>query len=509
MPYIGAGIQRFNTASGLTVKGDADFSGNADFGDSDKVQLGASQDLQIFHDGSHSRIAEAGTGDLKIGTSGGAVRITANGVTDDMIVANQGGAVSLAHSGSTKLATASTGVDITGAFTATDGCTITTADNTTQLTLKSTDDDASEGPRLDLRRDSASPADNDPIGTIRFLADDDAGSNLVYAEIQTHARDVSSGATDSEMQFLIRRGGTTREAIQLNESSVVFNDAGDDVDFRVESDGNANMLFINAGSDRVGIGTGSPAVELDVAGSGEMLHLSSTDTNKASIVGKGSSANRWKLGTLDSNDSVTLQASNSTGELKFQTGGANERMRIQSNGRVGVGTTGPSFKFVVVSDESDFCASFDRNADVDGNFRNLIRFNRDGTKVGQILASSSATQYQTSSDYRLKENVEDMTGAIARVKQLSPKRFSWIVDDLDSPNFDGFLAHEAQSVVPQAASGTHNEVDDDGNPVMQGVDHSMLVPLLTGALQEAITKIETLETEMTALKAHVTALEDA
>ena len=93
--------------------------------------------------------------------------------------------------------------------------------------------------------------------------------------------------------------------------------------------------------------------------------------------------------------------------------------------------------------------------------------------------SNSATQYQTSSDHRLKENVEDMTGAIDRVKQLSPKRFSWIVDDLDSPNFDGFLAHEAQSIVPQAASGTHNEVDSDGNPVMQAIDHSMLVPLLT------------------------------
>jgi len=151
------------------------------------------------------------------------------------------------------------------------------------------------------------------------------------------------------------------------------------------------------------------------------------------------------------------------------------------------------------------------------------------------LCSNSATQYGTSSDHRLKENVEGMTGAIARVKQLSPKRFSWIVDDLDAPNFDGFLAHEAQAVVPEAVSGTHNQVatwtqqeiddedapdgtsagdnklDDDGNtiPVMQSIDHSMMVPLLTGALQEAITKIETLETEMTALKARVTALEDA
>ena len=100
-----------------------------------------------------------------------------------------------------------------------------------------------------------------------------------------------------------------------------------------------------------------------------------------------------------------------------------------------------------------------------------------------------------------------MTGAIDRVKTLKPKRYSWIVDDLDAPNIDGFLAHEAQAVVPDAVSGTQNEVDDDGNPVYQGIDHGLLVPLLTGALKEAITKIETLETEMTALKARVTALE--
>ena len=101
-----------------------------------------------------------------------------------------------------------------------------------------------------------------------------------------------------------------------------------------------------------------------------------------------------------------------------------------------------------------------------------------------------------------------MTGAIARVKQLAPKRFNFIADTTDTL-VDGFLAHEAQIVVPEAITGTHNEVDDDGNAVMQGIDQSKLVPLLVGALKESITKIETLETEMTALKARVTALEDA
>ena len=122
--------------------------------------------------------------------------------------------------------------------------------------------------------------------------------------------------------------------------------------------------------------------------------------------------------------------------------------------------------------------------------------------------SSSATSYNTSSDHRLKENAVAMTGAITRVKNLQPKRFNFIADDTDTL-VDGFMAHEAATVVPEAVTGTHNEVDDDGNAVYQGIDQSKLVPLLTGALQEAITKIETLETEMTALKARVTALENA
>ena len=85
------------------------------------------------------------------------------------------------------------------------------------------------------------------------------------------------------------------------------------------------------------------------------------------------------------------------------------------------------------------------------------------------------------------------------MKQLAPKRFNFIVDANNT--VDGFLAHEAQTVVPEAVHGTHNEVDDDGNAVMQGIDHSKLVPLLTGALQEAIAKIETLETKVAALEA--------
>ena len=152
--------------------------------------------------------------------------------------------------------------------------------------------------------------------------------------------------------------------------------------------------------------------------------------------------------------------------------------------------------------------------------RDAIDFRHSGTQVGSITFSNSNTAYNTSSDYRLKENIVNLTGAIARVNQLSPRRFNFIGE---SDTVDGFVAHEAQAVVPEAVHGTHNGVevwdsDDDlpdgvsvGDskldenentiPKYQGIDQSKLVPLLTAALQEAIAKIETLETKVAALEA--------
>ena len=92
-----------------------------------------------------------------------------------------------------------------------------------------------------------------------------------------------------------------------------------------------------------------------------------------------------------------------------------------------------------------------------------------------------------------------MTGAINRVKQLAPKRFNFIADA--DTTVDGFLAHEAQAVVPESVTGIKDEVDDDGNAVMQNIDQSKLVPLLVGALKESIAKIETLEAKVAALEA--------
>ena len=124
----------------------------------------------------------------------------------------------------------------------------------------------------------------------------------------------------------------------------------------------------------------------------------------------------------------------------------------------------------------------------------VVQFRNPNGKIGTIVMNGSNTAYNTSSDYRLKENVDYTWDATTRIKQLKPARFNFIADDTNTL-VDGFLAHEVQSVVPEAITGTKDEVDDNGDAVMQGIDQSKIVPLLVKTIQE--------------LEARITALEDA
>jgi hypothetical protein len=117
------------------------------------------------------------------------------------------------------------------------------------------------------------------------------------------------------------------------------------------------------------------------------------------------------------------------------------------------------------------------------------------TTTGTIAISGAGTNYNTSSDYRLKSNVAPLSNAITKLKQIAPKTYTWI-NYPEAGTVQGFIAHELQAVVPQAVNGEKDAVDANGNPEYQGVDSSNLVPLLTAALQEAITRIEALEAKV-------------
>jgi hypothetical protein len=120
-----------------------------------------------------------------------------------------------------------------------------------------------------------------------------------------------------------------------------------------------------------------------------------------------------------------------------------------------------------------------------------------GATVGSISTNASATTYSTSSDYRLKENIAPMTGALNTIAQLKPVTYKWKIDGSDG---QGFIAHELQEVVPECVSGEKDAVDAEGNPVYQGIDTSFLVATLTAAIQEQQTIINDLTARITALE---------
>ena len=309
------------------------------------------------------------------------------------------------------------------------------------------------------------------------------------AELRLTSNNTGSGSGDRGRIAVhsSRNDGTAYEAgrIDIDRSSgtedkahILFatnNGSGVAERMRIDSSGN------------VGIGSASPVSQLTLGGTSDLVFTQ----NGYGIAWGGNNGSPRIFGT-------------SGGALTFKHGGGSEGMRLvnQNGGDLNFGSM-DTFSFAGTETQiNKFQINSGRNTT---SARTHIAFGNPNGQVGSITTNGSSTAFETSSDHRLKQGVEDMTGAIDRVKALAPKRFQFIADA--DTTVDGFLAHEAQAVVPEAVSGTKDEVDDDGNPVMQGIDQSKLVPLLTGALREAIAKIETLETEMTARKARVTALE--
>ena len=233
--------------------------------------------------------------------------------------------------------------------------------------------------------------------------------------------------------------------------------------------------------------------------------------NTSAVSKEGASISVTQTGT----DASTVPAA-----MVFDTNGT-ERMRIDSNGSILFNTStlsdggNNSMSYSNTGDETLIISSAGTGSSY------MIRFMNGNGVAGQILSGGTTTSYQTNSDYRLKTDVQPMTGASDRVLALKPVNFEWIVDGTRT---DGFLAHEAQEIVPEAIFGSKDAMkdkeyevspavlDDDGNvvteaamgtrsvPDYQGIDQSKLVPLLTAALQEALTKIDALETRITALE---------
>jgi hypothetical protein len=198
----------------------------------------------------------------------------------------------------------------------------------------------------------------------------------------------------------------------------------------------------------------------------------------------------------DTNTGIFFPAADT---IAFAEGGA-EAMRIDSSGNLLVGTTSNS------NNNSGLKMSPPAGAGqpgqsiymktASGSYSATLNY-YNGTYVGGISFSDTATAYATSSDYRLKENIVPMTNALATVAQLNPVTYTWKSDGSDG---QGFIAHELQEVIPDCVIGEKDAVDADGKPVYQGIDTSFLVATLTAAIQELSAKNDALEARIAALE---------
>jgi hypothetical protein len=467
-----------------------------------------------------------GTADQRLVTDGsGALSFT----SDVMLAAGSAGSPSLYFSGDTNTGIYSPGADQVGISTGGTGRVfVHTNGNLGVGTVTA----AAAAGKIHSR------ADQNTVSSLLVLQNKDGGSAA------GGGIDFVNGPVDrADNRFAYIRGLITGASQNGNHLAFGTNPNGGEPTERARIDSSGRLL-VGTSTRRANFNntTDSPFLQLEatsfVGASLSVVRNVNSDSAGGIILGKTRGASLGSNTIVNSGDNLgiiswqgadgtdmipaaqiscsvdgTPGANDMPGRLVFSTtadgnSSPTERMRINSEGHVLVGTTVPQ---AIDSGSTDGITLFkegtiniSRNSNNCFNFRRrssngvVGTFYRDTTQVGTITVTTTATAYNTFSDYRLKENITLLDGAIARLNQLPVHRFNFIADP--DTVVDGFIAHEAAAVVPESVTGEKDEVDDDGNPVMQGIDQSKLVPLLTAALQEAIAKIETLEARITALE---------
>jgi hypothetical protein len=567
----------------VTKTGDT-MTGNLSFGDNDQAIFGAGSDLQIYHDGSNSYIRETGTGNLNI--SADQLRVLNASNNEIKAEFTTDGAVDLYHNNALKLATTATGISVSGTVNATtalfsgyidfqtggvnkgniytDASTMIINTQGTNTTLNTNGGNVGIGTSSPSTKLSVTGGYISQVnaGVSTYLGEDGSGGSLVGTTSNHYFRFI----TNNTERMRIDSSGNVGIGTSSPGESLTVNGA-------IGIGG--NKIYNGAASNSAGVSFPNSTVRLDgyngitfhssattVSGQTERMRITSagnvgigrTDPSQLLEVHKSAGGNQTaakfsahnygdtgktyiELGTEYGDGSSRIGSFNTSGnksalvfEVHANTSGSfSEKMRIDESGNLLVGKTSTAFATAGVALYSTgtvdivntgVALSLNRTGANGG----IQDFYKSTVKVGSISVTGSSTSYNTSSDYRLKENVVDLTGASARVNQLNPSRFNWIADETNTL-VDGFLAHEVADVVPEAITGAKDAMrdeeyevtpavlDDDGNvtteavmgtrsvPDYQGIDQSKLVPLLTAALQEALTEIASLKTRVEALEA--------
>ena len=349
--------------------------------------------------------------------------------------------------------------------TVNDGVEITTADNTDTLTLTSTDEDASSGPNLRMYRNSSSPADSDILGVLEYEGRNDNSEDIRYVQITSFADDVSDGTEDGSYFISTIHGGTLRNRMNVRPGEVVFNEEAQDIDFRIESDTNNNIFFVDAGRNEVIVGT-------------------SNDLSAKFAVNQ------------EQTDHRSLQVEANTSSF--------------------------------ASDVMDIGCTRNTN---DTSYRFLTMQRRGYVQVFRVTDAGDVDNYNNSygslSDQRLKTDITDSSSQWDDIKAIKVKKFKMgfggddntklgvIAQEVEAAGMTGLVKERDANEYEIKHNSVFGSLYEDGDDIPEGkkvgeikenkekvkeVKYSILYMKAIKALQEAMAKIETLETKVKALE---------
>jgi hypothetical protein len=550
MGYIGAGISRFNTADELTVSGDAEFNGNANFGDSDKVSFSSGK-LEMYHDGTNAYIDET--------YANGTFLIRGNNISlqkytgETMIQCVSDGKVELNFNNVPKLETTSSGVDITSTATATTfqsnaGGTFTTASgndlnivypdsrslfikegSTTHVTVDNVGNvgigTASVDNKLHLENAGTLYLQIENTSTANKFYVGNSGGSAILESTGAYSMNFKTNGSeafrvDSSQNLLVGKtaSGIANNGIELraNNDVLITKDGatalylnrkssdGEIIEFRKDGANageigvvNGNNLIISNNADNSGLqlGSGSITPAYDGAGQDNSVDLGSSSTRFKHGYFANTVYTASVAGITD-NDTYINFANNNI--MQFITGGS-EKARFAADGNlyiaktsdtatdVGLTLSGGGFIRAV---RNEICGVFNRQ----GSDGTLLSFSRSNSGVGAISVTTSGTTYNTTSDIRLKQDIEPLE-ATDKLMQMNPVSYAWKADP-DGPRSMGFIAQEMADVMPEAVS------TGDDDDAMMSMDYGRITPILVSALQDAHRKIEELAAEIAELKAN-------
>ncbi|MAK54275.1 MAG: hypothetical protein CML17_00220 [Pusillimonas sp.] len=315
--------------------------------------------------------------------------------------------------------------------------------------------------------------------------------------------DIRVGAVDVltlTNSHLVLKGTTPKITIGdggAEDTALIFD--GNAQDFYIGLDDSEDDLVIGKGSTvgttpaiiidenlRVGIRDTSPSFVVDILGdNGDQLNLNNDGDRFTQLTLQNNGTTKANF-NFDNTDSLAEIFAVSGAGLKLSTNGS-ESMRIASDGKVLINTTstvGTSTALVEFNNLGSGGRILNTKDNGTGSC-NAITFNNNNGQVGRITTSGSSTSYVQSSDYRMKENLVYDWEALPKIKDLKPAQFNFKTNTDEI--VEGFIAHEAQSVVPYAVVGKK-----DGEE-MQGMDYGKLTAILTKAIQELEERVKTLE----------------